>query len=179
MSKFWQALLAAQTQSPLVKQFVHDSRFDVIKYSAGQWNFNRVGPGDPFRNADVVTVPDLTSDAYLDFRFSSGGQADEWVSVHMPQDSGAWFKIYFNNELVMLHEPGQVYSSYGTSVKQRYVTTPLINGYPYDYPSMILQPKSGVNHFQLVNVALPPGTGDKNIYFDGFGLNVRGGPLPV
>jgi hypothetical protein len=171
---FYAGLLSQQV-TPLVQQFIHDSRQDVIKYS-GAWGYYANLGGAPYRNADTVAVPSGSPTAVsIDFSFTSGGQRDEWLTAHAPIDASTECAVYLNAELIFERRgdgSGQRYGNaitgYGTG--SRFFT----GGDLYANPWFTLQPVYGLNRVRIV---VRPGSG--GFYFDGFGLNVRGTPQPI
>lgn len=161
---------------PLVQQFLHDERTDVITYGPG-WRFIATGSGDPFRNNGVtVNFDSLAQGSAFTFSFTSGGQVDEWVQLQGVLDYSVQAKIYLNNQLIAEYYEDGTYRPYGAIQYQDRGNFWQHNG-DFAEPWLRFRPDSGLNVLQVV--CLPTsGTSNRNIYFDGIGYNLRGVPKP-
>jgi hypothetical protein len=156
---FFAGLLSQQV-TPLVQQFIHDSRKDVIRYSGTWLYFTNLG-GAPYRNADTTVVRKNTAVATIEFAFTAGGQADEWIRLYAPQSNETRSLIYLN-DTKLLDKTGSGGAFYE-------------GGDLYANPWFVLKPVIGLNRLRI---EVQPGA-NNDLYFDGIGLNVRGGPQPI
>ena len=164
LRRAWFAGLAALNIPGLVQEFVHDSRTDLINYT-GTWQLVPVSPGDPYRNADVTLPVGLSTDAYVELVFTSEGLADEFIAAYGFADSNSGFVCYLNG--VTLPASQGAFWQHGSL---------------FDSPFFSVQPRKGIN---VVQIRRPPNTtpgadaSSARVYFDGFGMALRGGPLPA
>jgi len=162
-------------EKPLTAQFLHDSRTDVFKYD-GRQVLIRVGSGDPYRNADV-TVNFAARNTGMEFSFSvtSGGKPDEFVSLHGVLSTNVQMQVYLNGALVAEYYTGESYSALSAAVQ--YIDRGTFYQHDGDFASPFLrvQPVRGLNTLRLVLLPAPNDDG-RNFFWDGAGLNLRGGP---
>lgn len=163
--------------SPLIQQFLHDSRTDVIKFD-GKQVLIQVGSGDPFRNQDVtVNFAARLTGMQWSFAFTSGGKADEFVSLHGVLDPNVQAQVYLNGVLIAEYFLGGGRTTHSPAVLAMTGGDFYRRGDLFASPFLLVQPSKGVN--TLLFKSLPAANDDNNnIYFDGIGLNVRGGPKP-
>jgi len=164
----------------LARQFVHDSRTDVIKYSAG-WQPIKTGSGDPFRNADVsVNFSAAAAGQSLEFSFgfTSGGRSDEFVSLHGVFDPNTLARIYLNNTLIAEYYLNSALAALDACVLYLDRGTFYQSNDFFSSPFLVLLPRPGVNMLRFVNLP-SPASDNKSLFFDGIGLNLRGGSLPA
>ena len=163
--------------SPLVQQFLHDERTVFITYVRG-WRFIATGSGDPFRHQGItVNFDSVPAGALFTFRFTSGGKSDEWVQLQGVLDYNTEIQVQLNNVLVAQYYAGGGYQAFGQDVRYQDRGNFYQHNGDYAEPFLRLQPAKGLNVVTLT--CLPSAdTNNRYIYFDGIGLNVRGGPKP-
>jgi hypothetical protein len=165
------------SQKP-VQQFVHDSRTDLLKYGP-DWLFIQVGSGDPYRNRDVVVnFSAVPVGCTFSIAFTSKGQPDEGVSVYAVFDPNVKCQVHLNGTLIAEYYEGNYFQALSPLVQYIDRGTYWKYGDFYQAPSLTLHPLPGQN--TLTYTLLPAADNNgRNFYFDGIGLNLRGGPLPV
>jgi len=170
--------VGVSTIKKLVQQFIHDSRTDCIKYEPG-WQFIQVGSGDPYRNRDVVVnFSAVPVGCTFSFAFTSQGQPDEGVSVYAVFDPNVKCQVHLNGTLIAEYYEGNYYQAFSPLVHYIDRGTYWKYGDFYQAPSLTFRPLPGRN--TLTYTLLPAADNNgRNFYFDGIGLNLRGGPLPV
>jgi len=161
--------------SPLVQQFLHDERTDFIRYLTG-FRFIPTGSGDPFRNRGVTTNFDsLPQGAAFTLSFTSGGQPDEWVQLHGVFDYDTHAQIELNGKLVAEYYRGGSYAIFDYRVSYQDRGNFYQHNGEYAEPFLRVQPAKGRNTLRLT-ILPTTSTNNSYLYFDGIGLNVRGGP---
>lgn len=159
----------------LLKQFVHDQRSE-IHYSAGWQHFTNAGGS--FRSGDVSVSSGQPQDIDFAFSFTATGRTDEWVSLHGSLDNRCAYRVQLNGTLIAERNTVDGDVSYSPIVSFQgggaFYTG---SGNFYENPFLVFQPVAGLNALKITKVGVTDND-NRNFFFDGLGLNVRGVPQP-
>ena len=169
--------VGVRASQQLVQQFIHDSRTDLIKYDPN-WQFIKVGGGDPYRNQDVVVnFNAIPVGCTFSFTFKSTGQPDEGVSIYAVFDPNVKCQVHHNGVLIAEYYEGNYFAILSPLVRYLDRGTYWKFASFYDAPSLTLQPVAGLNTLTYTLLPAPDYNG-RAFYFDGIGYALRGGPTP-